>query len=224
MDAGGEASSTVLEAPVSDPTTIAPVPGAPTEGIEELALDAHGATLAYGMDPGGIEVETASGTVLGTAPAEASSLAFSPDGTQLAFVRRREPRRGPGPGRVHLHHLGPPLLCQDADQVLSQFVGDQVAHDQAGLAALTASGAPPAGTLTPASVDRGYVISSELRGRQRGRRAHPHRLRPAHRRSDGHVPGQLTDETVVLGQSDGGWLVTGLSVPPLRTRAAVRTS
>ena len=36
----------------------------------------------------------------------------------------------------------------------------------------------------------------------------------------GTSAGQLTDETVVLGQSGGQWLVTGLSVPPLRTQGS----
>jgi len=218
VDTSGD-GSTVLEAPVSDPTTITAVPGAPAEGIEELALDAHGATLAYGMDPGGIEVETASGTVLGTAPAEASSLAFSPDGTQLAFVAA---------GSLDVTQVqaaststtSPTSLCQDADQVLSQFVGDQVAHDQAGLAALTASGAPPAGTMTPPSIDRGYVISSSCTAASAG--GGPTLTASARLIVDpkGTSPGQLTDETVILGQSDSGWLVTGLSVPPLRDQGS----
>jgi hypothetical protein len=218
VDTGG-GTSTVLEAQVSDPTTITPVTGAPVGGIEELALDAHGATLAYGMDPGGIEVETASGTVLGTAPAEASSLAFSPDGTQLAFVAA---------GSLDVTHVqaaststtSPTSLCQDADQVLSQFVGDQVAHDQAGLAALTASGVPPAGTMTPSSIDRGYVISSSCSAASAA--GGPTLTASARLIVDpkSTSPGQLTDETVILGQSDSGWLVTGLSVPPLRDQGS----
>jgi len=212
VDTSGS-TATVLEAPVSDPTAITPVPGAPTEGIEEMALDAHGATVAYALDPGGIEVETASGTVLGTTPDEASSLAFSADGTQLAFVTA---------GSLDVAQVqtastppGPTSLCEDAGQVLTQFVGDQVAHDQAGMATLSAPEAPPAGTLTPSSVDRGYAISSSCTAASAT--GGPTLTASARLIVDPSPtsPGQITDETIVLGESSGGWLMTGLTVPPL---------
>jgi hypothetical protein len=219
VDAGGEAEvATVLEAPVSDPSDIAQVPGAPTESIRTLALDTHGATLAYGLDPGGVEVETAAGVVVGSTADVARSLAFSPDGTQLAFVAA---------GSLDVAAVQPgsttspaTSVCQGADQVLSQFVGDQVAHDQAGLAALSAPGTPSADQLTPAAVDRGYVISSECAG---GSAAGGPTLTASARLivdPSGTSAGQLTDETVVLGQSGEQWLVTGLSVPPLRTQGS----
>ena len=199
VDAGNEAEvATVLEAPVSDPTVITPVPGAPTEGIEQLALDAHGMTLAYGLDPGGIEVETFEGTVLGTTADVASSLAFSPDGTQLAFVAA---------GSLDVAEVQPgsstspaTSVCQDADQVLTQFVDDQVSHDQAGLTALSATGAPSAAQLPPAAVDRGYVISSECAAGSAT--AGPTLTASARLIVDptGTSPGQLTDETMVLSQ------------------------
>jgi methionine-rich copper-binding protein CopC len=208
-------TSTVLEAPLSDPATITPISGAPTEGIEELALDAHGATVAYALDPGGIEVETASGTVLGTSPDEASSLALSTDGTRLAFVAA---------GSLDVAQVqtastppGTTSLCEDANQVLTQFVGDQVAHEQAGMATLTAPEAPPAGTLTPSSIDRGYVISSSCTAASAT--TGPTLTASARLIVDPTPtsPGQITDETIVLGESDGGgWLVTGLTVRPLR--------
>jgi methionine-rich copper-binding protein CopC len=213
VDVSGS-TSTVLEAPVSDPATITPVSGAPTEGIEELALDAHGATLAYALDPGGIEAETASGTVLGTSPDEASSLALSPDGTRLAFVAA---------GSLDLAQVqtastppGATSLCVDAGQVLTRFVGDQVAHEQAAMATLTSPEAPSAGTLTPASIDRGYVISSSCAAASAT--AGPTLTASARLIVDPTptAPGQITDETIVLGESaGGGWLVTGLTVPPL---------
>lgn len=219
VDAGNEAEvATVLEAPVSDPTVITPVPGAPTEGIEQLALDAHGMTLAYGLDPGGIEVETFEGTVLGTTADVASSLAFSPDGTQLAFVAA---------GSLDVAEVQPgsstspaTSVCQDADQVLTQFVDDQVSHDQAGLTALSATGAPSAAQLTPAAIDRGYVISSECAAGSAT--AGPTLTASARLIVDptGTSPGQLTDETMVLSQSGGQWLVTGLSVPSLRAQGS----
>jgi hypothetical protein len=218
VDVSGS-TSTVLEAPVSDPATITPVSGAPTEGIEELALDGHGATVAYALDPGGIEVETASGTVLGTTPDEASSLSFSPDGTRLAFVAA---------GSLDVAQVqtastppGATSLCKDADQQLTQFVGDQVAHDQADMATLSAPGAPPAGTLTPSSVDRGYVISSSCTAASAT--SGPTLTASARLVVDPNLtsPGQITDETIVLGESDGGgWLVTGLTVPPLHTQGS----
>lgn len=208
-------TSTVLEAPVSDPATITPVSGAPTEGIKGLAVDAHGATVAYALNPGGIEVETASGTVLGTSPDEASSLALSTDGTRLAFVAA---------GSLDAAQVqtastppGATSLCEDADQVLTQFVSDQVAHEQAGMATLTSPEAPPAGTLTPSSIDRGYVISSSCAAASAT--TGPTLTASARLIVDPTPtsPGQITDETVVLGESDGGgWLVTGLTVPPLR--------
>jgi hypothetical protein len=208
-------TSTVLEAPVSDPTTITPVPGAPTEGIEELALDAHGATVAYALDPGGIEVETASGTVLGTTADEARSLAFSTDGTQLAFVAAGSL----DVAQVQTASTSPgPSLCEDAAQVLTQFVGDQVAHDQADMLTLSAAGAPPAVTLTPSSVDRGYVISSSCTAATAT--SGPTLTASARLIVDptSTSPGQITDETIVLAENDGGWLVTGLVVPPLHTQ------
>ena len=217
VDAGGEAEvATVLEAPVSNPNDIAQVPGAPTEFIEGLALDTHGATLAYGLDPGGIEIETAAGVVLGSTADVAHSLAFSPDGTQLAFVAA---------GSLDVAEVQPgstssptTSVCEGADQVLSQFVGDQVSHDQAGLAALTASGTASAVQPTPGAVDRGYVISSECTGASAA--GGPTLTASARLIVDptGTSAGQLTDETVVLGQSGGQWLVTGLSVPPLRAQ------
>ena len=217
VDAGDEAEvATVLEAPVGHPSAIAQVPGAPTEAIEALALDTHGATLAYGLDPGGVEIETAAGVVLGSTADVARSLAFSPDGTQLAFVAA---------GSLDVAEVQPgsntspaTSVCQGADQVLSQFVGDQVSHDQTGLAALTAPGTPSAVQLTPAAVDRGYVISSECAG---GSAAGGPTLTASARLivdATGTSAGQLTDETVVLGRSQGQWLVTGLSVPPLRSQ------
>ena len=219
VDAGNEAEvATVLEAPVSDPPAITPVPGAPTEGIEQLALDGHGMTLAYGLDPGGIEVETFGGTVLGTTADVASSLAFSPDGTQLAFVAA---------GSLDVAEVQPgsstspaTSICQDADQVLTQFVDDQVSHDQAGLTALSATGAPSAAQLTPAAINRGYVISSECAAGSAT--AGPTLTASARLIVDatGTSPGQLTDETVVLSQSGGPWLVTGLSVPSLRAQGS----
>jgi hypothetical protein len=211
-------TSTVLEAPVSDPTTITPIPGAPTEGIEELALDAHGATVAYALDPGGIEVATASGSVLGTTPDEASSLAFSTDGTQLDFVAA---------GSLDVAQVqtastppGPTSLCEDAAQVLTQFVGDQVAHELADMLTLSAPGAPPAGTLTPSSVDRGYVISSSCTAATAT--SGPTLTASARLIVDptSTSPGQITDETIVLAENDGGWLVTGLTVPPLHTQGS----
>ncbi len=217
VDAGGEAEvATVLEAPVSNPNDIAQVPGAPTESIEGLALDTHGATLAYGLDPGGIEIETAAGVVLGSTADVAHSLAFSPDGTQLAFVAA---------GSLDVAEVQPgstssptTSVCEGADQVLSQFVGDQVSHDQAGLAALTASGTASAVQPTPEAIDRGYVISSECTGASAA--GGPTLTASARLIVDptGTSAGQLTDETVVLGQSGGQWLVTGLSVPPLRAQ------
>ena len=219
VDAGNEAEvATVLEAPVSDPTVITPVPGAPTEGIEQLALDGHGMTLAYGLDPGGIEVETFEGTVLGTTADVASSLAFSPDGAQLAFVAA---------GSLDVAEVQPgsstspaTSVCQDADQVLTQFVDDQVSHDQAGLTALSATGAPSAAQLTPAAIGRGYVISSECAAGSAT--AGPTLTASARLIVDptGTSPGQLTDETMVLSQSGGQWLVTGLSVPSLRAQGS----
>jgi S-DNA-T family DNA segregation ATPase FtsK/SpoIIIE len=215
VDVSGS-TATVLEAPVSDPTAITPISGAPTEGVEGLALDAHGATLAYALDPGGIEVETASGTVLGTTPDEVSSMAFSTDGTQLAFVAA---------GSLDVAQVqtastppGPTSLCEDAGQVLTQFVGDQVAHDQTGLDILSAPGAPPAVILTPGSVDRGYVISSSCTAASAT--GGPALTASARLIVDPTPasPGQISDETVVLGESDGGWLMTGLTVPPLRTQ------
>jgi hypothetical protein len=218
VDVSGS-TSTVLEAPLSDPATITPVSGAPTEGIEELALDAHGTTVAYALDPGGIEVETASGTVLGTTPDEASSLSFSTDGTQLAFVAA---------GSLDVAQVqtastppGPTSLCEDADQQLTQFVGDQVAHDQAAMATLSAPGARPAGTLTPSSVDRGYVISSSCTAASAT--SGPTLTASARLIVDPTLtsPGQITDETIVLGESaGGGWLVTGLTVPPLHVQGS----
>ncbi len=217
VDAGDEAEvATVLEAPVGDPSAIVQVPGAPTEAIDSLALDTHGATLAYGLDPGGVEIETAAGVVLGSATDVARSLAFSPDGAQLAFVAA---------GSLDVAEVQPgsttspaTSVCQGADQVLSQFVGDQVSHDQTGLTALTASGTPSAVQLTPAAIDRGYVISSECSG---GSGAAGPTLTASARLivdATGSSAGQLTDETVVLGRSQGQWLVTGLSVPPLRSQ------
>lgn len=217
VDVSGS-TSTVLEAPVSDPTTITPVSGAPAEGIGELALDAHGATIAYALDPGGIEVETASGTVLGTTPDESSSLAFSTDGTRLAFVAA---------GSLDVAQVqtasappGTTSLCEDADQVLTRFVGSQVAHDQAGMATLTSPGAPPAGTLTPSSIERGYVIGSSCAAASAT--SGPTLTASARLIVDPTPtsPGQITDETVVLGETDGGWLVTGLTVPPLHTQGS----
>jgi hypothetical protein len=212
-------TSAVLEAPVSDPTTITPVPGAPTEGIEELALDAHGATLAYGLGSGGIEAKTASGSVLGTAPDEVTSLVFSPDGTHLAFVAAGSL----DVAQVQTALATPaPSLCQGADQVLSQFVDDQVAHDRAGLADLSAPDAPPAASMTPPSVDRGYVVSSGCTAGVTN--SGPTLIASARLIVDptGSSPGQVkvTDETVTLSQSDGKWWVTGLSVPPLRTQGS----
>jgi methionine-rich copper-binding protein CopC len=217
VDVSGS-TSTVVEAPAGDPTTITPIPGAPTEGIEELALDAHGATIAYELDPGGIEVETASGTVLGTTPDEASSVAFSTDGTRLAFVAA---------GSLDVAQVqtasappGATSLCEDAGQVLTQFVGDQVAHDLADMATLSSPGAPPAGTLTPSSIDRGYVISSSCTAASAN--SGPTLTASARLIADPTPtsPGQITDETILLGESDGGWLVTGLTVPPLHTQGS----
>jgi hypothetical protein len=197
---------------------ITPIPGAPTEGIEELALDVHGATLAYALDPGGIEVESSSGSELGTTPDKASSMAFSTDGTQLAFVAA---------GSLDIAQVqsaatppGPTSLCEDAGQALAQFVDDQVTHDQAGVASLSAPGAPSAGTLTPSSVDRGYVISSSCMAATAT--GGPTLTASARLIVDPTAasPGEISDETVVLSQSDGDWLVTGLAVPPLHTQGS----
>jgi hypothetical protein len=219
VDAGDEAEvAMVLEAPVSDPSAIVDVPGAPTEAIESLALDTHGATLAYGLDPGGIEVETAGGVVLGSTADVAQSLAFSPDGTRLAFVAA---------GSLDVAEVQPgsttssaTSVCVGADQALSRFVDDQVSHDATGLAALVAPGTPSAVQLTPAAVDRGYVISSECAS---GSGASGPTLTASARLIVDPTrtsAGQLTDETVVLGQSQGQWLVTSLSVPPLRAQGS----
>jgi hypothetical protein len=210
-------ASTLLEAPTAAATTVTAVPGAPVEGIQELALDAHGTTIAYGFDPGGIEVATAGGSVLGTSPREPSSLAFSPDGTQLAFVAA---------GSLDVARVQaaspsvPTSACADGDQVLSRFVDAQVSHDLSALAALSAAGAPPAATVTPASVHRGYVVSSSCAAGTAT--AGPTLTASARLIVDpaGTSPGQLSDETVVLGQSDGRWLVTGLSVPPLSAQGS----
>jgi hypothetical protein len=214
VDAGDDASI-VLEAPTSDLAAITAIPGAPVEGIEELALDAHGATLAYGLDPGGIEVETSGGAVLGTAAEETTSLSFSPDGTQLAFAAAGSL----DVAQVQAASQGASTsVCQAADQVLSRFVADQVSHDQAGLASLSAPGAPSAGTVTPAAVDRGYVISSSCTAGTAP--AGPTLSASARLIVDPNLgaPGQITDETLLLGQSSGEWQVTGLSVPPLRAQ------
>ena len=211
VDASGD-PTTVLEAPTSDPTKMTAVPGAPPAGIEGLALDAHGATVAYDLGPGGLEVETAAGSVLGTSTDEASSLAFSPDGTQLALVAAGSLDVAQVEASSTPSSPSSASACAGADQVLSQFVDAQVTHDLTALAPLTAPGTPSGGTVTPASVDRGYVISSSCAAA-----GGPALTASARLIVDptGSSPGQLTDETVILAQSDGQWLVTGLSVPPL---------
>ncbi len=212
VDRSGD-TSTVLEAPTADPTAMTAVPGAPAEGIEALALDAHGATLAYGLDSGGIEVETSAGTLLGTSPDEVTSLAFSADGTQLAFTAA---------GSLDVAQVqtastaSPASVCANADQALTQFVNAQVTHDGSKLSTLSGAGSPSAATLTPTAVDRGYVISSSCTAATAT--SGPTLNASARLIVDPNAGSaqQLTDESVILTESDGQWLVTGLSVPPLR--------
>ncbi|MGO8686343.1 MAG: Ig-like domain-containing protein [Candidatus Dormibacteria bacterium] len=211
VDRSGD-TATVLEAQTSDPSAMTAVPGAPAEGIRELALDTHGAMLAYALDSGGIEVATSAGTVLGTSPDEVTSLAFSADGSQLAFTSAQSL----DVAQVQAASTtSPASACTDADQVLTQFVEAQVAHDSSALSALSGAGAPPAASLTPTSVDRGYVISSSCAAATEN--SGPTLTASARLIVDpaGSASEQLTDESVVLTQSGGQWLVTGLSVPPL---------
>jgi hypothetical protein len=83
------------------------------------------------------------------------------------------------------------------------------------MATLSAPEAPPAGTLTPSSVDRGYAISSSCTAASAT--GGPTLTASARLIVDPSPtsPGQITDETIVLGESSGGWLMTGLTVPPL---------
>jgi hypothetical protein len=206
--------STVLAAPTDEPAAISAVSGAPGEGVDEMALDAHGSTIAYGLGEGGIEVTTAGGAVLGVSTDQSSSLAFSPDGSELAFVAA---------GSLDVAQVqpaspaSPTSVCAAADPVLSRFVDAQVAHDVSALAALSAPGVS-AGTVTPATVDRGYVVSSSCAASTAG--GGPALTASARLVVDptGSSLGQLTDETLVVGRSDGQWLVTALSVPPLASQ------
>lgn len=209
LDASGPAA-TVVEAKTADPAATTPVPGAPA-GTRELALDLHGATLAYAL-PAGIEVQRANGAVLGTASTPATSLALSADGSRLVLVTGASLDTATVPTGSIVPIASP---CRGGDGVLSQFVQDQVAGDQAGASALSAPGAG-SGALTVPGVDRGYVISSgctPAAGQSGPTLAASARLIVD---PSPEAPGELTDESLALSQSQGGvWLVTQVDIPPL---------
>ncbi len=212
---GGESgSATVFEVATASPGA-APkaIPGITTPGIEDLALNQTGSDLAYTLDPGGLTVTAATGgTPVGTSPDLASSLAFSPDGSQLAYV---------ADGSLKLASLTPPplttpSLCSGADQALSQFVTAQVSGQLSELGELSAPGVAAA-AQTPADLSRGYVISASCAAGTGGGGA---ALTASARLIVDPSPsmsGEVTDETVVVGQSQGGWLVSSLQVPPLHS-------
>ncbi|MGA8016387.1 MAG: Ig-like domain-containing protein [Candidatus Dormiibacterota bacterium] len=211
---GDSGSATVVEVPAATPGA-APkaIPGVATPGIEDLALNQTGGDLAYTLDPGGLTVTAATGGIpVGTSPDLASSLAFSPDGSQLAYV---------ADGSLKLASLTPPplttpSLCSGADQVLSQFVTAQVSGQLSELGALSGPGVAAA-AQTPGDLSRGYVISASCAA---GSGSSGAALTASARLivdPSPSVSGEVTDETVVLGQSQGGWLVSSLQIPPLHS-------
>ncbi len=185
------------------------LPGASATGVTALALNGDASILAESLDPGGLSVRDAgSGTVLGTAPHWASSLAFSPDGSSLAAISS---------GSLEVTAVGrgstsvtPASACAGADLVLSDFVNVQVSGPASRLASLATSQVSVA--ASPSGLSRGYVVSTGCSG------AGPTLSASARLIVDpsGSNPGQFTDETVSLGKVDGGWLVTSLDIPPLR--------
>lgn len=203
-------TSLLRELGTGDPSAApAVLPGVSGSGIVALALNGDGGILAESLDPGGISVVRAgSGTVIGTAPLTATSLAFSPDGASLAAIAS-------GSLVVTAIHQGstgntPVSACAGADLVLSQFVNAQVAGSTSQLASLSAPGVDAA--ATPAGLSRGYVVST-------GCAAQGPTLSASARLiidPSGSAPGQFTDETVTLGKVGGGWLVSALGIPPLR--------
>ena len=208
---------TVVKAQVSTPGTATPVPGLTVAGITQLALNQDGSDLAYNLDPGGATLVSGhDGTVIGSSSVEATSLAFSPDGSEIAYVAGNA---------LEVAALGPssqtkpPSPCEGADAALSLFVDAQVAGDAAELSGLTVPGLG-ADALTPSGLSRGYVISAGCGALE----ATGSPLLTASARlvvdPTGTAPGQLTDETVILQEQDGGWVVTGLRVPPLHPQGS----
>lgn len=251
---GGAKGASILDlatsTPLASPVT---VPGRAVPGIETLALSQDGGQVAYSLDPGGLTVATTSGgKVVGTASDQASAIAFSPGGAQLAYVTAGTLKVAPlEPGSIIPVVVSP---CAGADQVLNQFVSAQVGDETATIQSLSTPGAAAA-AATPANLTRGYVISASCGvaaasgagptatpDSSPSATASPSPTQNASPSSGGSAsaevsaataasltasarlivdpsgssPGQLTDETVLLTDSGGTWLVTALEVPPLR--------
>ena len=141
----------------------------------------------------------------GHIPDEASSLAFSADGSQLAFYRR-EPRRGPGPGRLARPGPRRPAGCgSGADPSSSRPRSPTTGRHPA----LTGAGAPPAASLTPprSNADTSSARAAPPPPRTAGPRSRRRRGSSSIRRAAS--PSSSPTRPSCSTQSGGEWLVTG---------------
>ncbi len=250
--AGGTAKAPrILELPTATPLAApSAVPGLTVPGIDALALSQHGGRVAYSLDPGGVTIAaTSNGSVVGTASGPASSLGFSPDGAQLAYISSGTLMVAP----LEAGAVAPALVspCEGGDRTLSEFVTAQVGDQVAQLGALSSPGVG-AVAATPPDLSRGYVVSARCSAAPASGSGAPSASPSASPSAtatpsasasagaspspsggatlmasarlivdpSGSSPGQLTDETVVLTETGGQWLVTSLEVPPLHALGA----
>ena len=196
--------STVLEAPVSDPSAIAQVPGAPTEAIEAAGARHPRRDPRLRSRPRRHRDRDGGGRGPGDHRRRGPFARLLPRWDPAGLRGRRAAWTWPRSSR--LDTSAATSVCQGADQVLSQFVGDQVSHDQAGHGHPHRARTPSAGPAHPGG--RRSRLRDQLRLHGGSATGGP-TLTASARLIVDPTPtsaGQLTDETVVLGQSGGsGW-------------------
>jgi hypothetical protein len=201
------------------------VSGSPVT-LADITLDQNGDEVAYLMtNPAGstqlVVAQLPSGTPLAVASADnASALALSPAGDQVAFVSNNangaavELAAVPGTKRGQTG-TQPPAA---AGSTLRAFVDAQVRGDLATLATLSASGVDVAGS-TPVGLSRAYVISTYLNPQGVVSASVELVVDP----TEGHSAASVASETLSLARSapGGAYVVTGIILAsPLRDQSA----
>ena len=196
----------------------------PSATLSGVTLDQDGGEAAYLSAGAGataqlIVAQLPSGSALATGiPANASALALSPAGDQVAYIANdpagAEVDRATVPGATSGRAAA--QLPAAANSALHAFVEAQVRGDIAPLAALSGPGVDAASS-TPQNLSRAYVISTYL-GADGAVSANIELIVDP---NAAHATARVAGEALTLSRVDGdGYIVTALSVQPLRDESS----
>ncbi len=196
----------------------------PSASLSDVALDQDGGEAAYLSASAGataqlVVAQLPSGTALATGtPANASALALSPAGDQVAYITNdaagSEVDRASVPGASSARTAA--QLPAAANSALHAFVEAQVRDDIAALTTLSGPGVDAASN-TPGDLSRAYVISTYL-GAKGAVSANIELIVDP---NAFHATARVAGEELTLSRVDGdGYLVTALNTQPLRDESS----